>query len=223
MPVPSSKSASVTICAALPAPMRDSIVSAYPDTCVLPHAPDSDPVLECCRAHPGAVLIVDQAALPTAGTLRVASALARVHVLAISDDLAVPMLRRAFTAGCSGVLLTGAHVEMQQSAITAVLRGELWYPRAMLSQLARGARLHSARQRLTARELEILTLLGADHKNQAIADRLSISRDTVRWHLRALYTKIGVTSREEAQEFARSIGADHAGESADRARLPRGA
>ena len=190
---------------------------------MLPPGPVSDQLLECFRAHPGAVLIVDQAALPAAGTLRVPSTLARVHVLAIGDDLAPPMLRRAFTAGCSGVLLTGAHVEMQQSAITAVLRGELWYPRAMLSQLARGARLHAARQRLTARELEILSLLGADFKNQAIADRLFISRDTVRWHLRALYTKIGVTSREEAQEFARRVGAELDGEPPTRALLSRGA
>lgn len=51
---------------------------------------------------------------------------------------------------------------------------------------------------LTARELEVLQLIGQGLANKMIADRLHISEHTVKFHVSAIYAKLGVASRTEA-------------------------
>jgi LuxR family maltose regulon positive regulatory protein len=57
----------------------------------------------------------------------------------------------------------------------------------------------------TARELELLSLIEAGLSNQQLADRLSVSVATVKWHLYNLYTKLGVSSRSAALARAKSL------------------
>jgi LuxR family maltose regulon positive regulatory protein len=57
----------------------------------------------------------------------------------------------------------------------------------------------------TARELELLTLVEAGLSNQQLADRLSVSVATVKWHLYNLYAKLGVSSRSAALSRARAL------------------
>ena len=51
---------------------------------------------------------------------------------------------------------------------------------------------------LTPREREILTLIGQGMSNKAIARHLGISAHTVKYHLEAVFAKLGVRSRAEA-------------------------
>lgn len=51
---------------------------------------------------------------------------------------------------------------------------------------------------LTAREREVLSLLTQGLRNAAIAERLFISKYTLQHHLRAIYAKLGVSSRSQA-------------------------
>ena len=55
---------------------------------------------------------------------------------------------------------------------------------------------------LTARELDVLRLLAQDLSNPQIAERLVVSRRTVEAHLRSIYEKLGVKSREAAIRVA---------------------
>jgi len=56
---------------------------------------------------------------------------------------------------------------------------------------------------LTAREIEVLRLLAQDLSNPQIAERLVVSRRTVDAHLRSIYDKLGVKSRDAAIRVAR--------------------
>ena len=58
---------------------------------------------------------------------------------------------------------------------------------------------------LTAREEEVLLLLAAGHPNQAIADQLFLSLNTVKWHTSQIYGKLGVASRVQAITRAREL------------------
>ena len=59
---------------------------------------------------------------------------------------------------------------------------------------------------LTARELEVLRLLVQELSNPQIAQRLVVSRRTVDAHLRSIYDKLGVKSRDAAIRVAREQG-----------------
>jgi DNA-binding NarL/FixJ family response regulator len=59
---------------------------------------------------------------------------------------------------------------------------------------------------LTARELQVLELLAAGHRNAAIADRLAISVKTVEFHVAHLFEKLDAHSRTEAIARARQRG-----------------
>jgi DNA-binding NarL/FixJ family response regulator len=53
-------------------------------------------------------------------------------------------------------------------------------------------------QNLSRREQEVLELLSQGCSNKDIADKLSISIETVTWHLRHIYSKLHVRSRTQA-------------------------
>jgi ATP/maltotriose-dependent transcriptional regulator MalT len=59
---------------------------------------------------------------------------------------------------------------------------------------------------LTARENEVLGLLDQDLSNPQIAEQLVISRRTVEAHLRSIFDKLGVKSRDAAVRVARERG-----------------
>ena len=59
---------------------------------------------------------------------------------------------------------------------------------------------------LTAREVEVLTLLARGHTTRAIADALVISVKTAEHHVQHIYTKIGVSTRGAAALFAAQQG-----------------
>ena len=59
---------------------------------------------------------------------------------------------------------------------------------------------------LTAREIEVLRLLSQDLSNPQIAERLVVSRRTVDAHLRSIYDKLGVKSRDAAIRVSREQG-----------------
>jgi LuxR family maltose regulon positive regulatory protein len=59
---------------------------------------------------------------------------------------------------------------------------------------------------LSERELEVLRLLDSDLSRPEIAQMLYISVNTVRSHLRHIYQKLDVHSREEAVQRAQTLG-----------------
>jgi ATP/maltotriose-dependent transcriptional regulator MalT len=54
---------------------------------------------------------------------------------------------------------------------------------------------------LTEREFETFTLSLAGQTNQEIANKLFVSINTVKFHLRNVYAKLGVSNRKEAVEY----------------------
>jgi DNA-binding NarL/FixJ family response regulator len=70
----------------------------------------------------------------------------------------------------------------------------------------RSARDDGLQEALTARELEVLELLAAGLSNKAIAARLGISDQTVKFHVSSITGKLGVTNRTEAVRRALRLG-----------------
>lgn len=142
-------------------------------------------------------------------TRRIRETSPHVNVLVLSmaeDDDAV---FAAVQFGARGYLLKGALRTEILRAIDAVVDGEAIFGAAIANRLARyfaGRQEYDARQsfpELTAREAEVLGLLGEHLTNAEIATRLRLSPKTVRNHVSNILTKLQVATRTEAIVRAR--------------------
>jgi DNA-binding NarL/FixJ family response regulator len=105
-------------------------------------------------------------------------------------------IERALAAGAKGYLLKGAPLDDIERAIAAVSRGESSLDARVKAQLSS----RSGRARLTAREREVLRLLGSSNKE--IASALNISERTVKFHVTSIFNKLGADSRAQAVAIA---------------------
>jgi DNA-binding NarL/FixJ family response regulator len=104
--------------------------------------------------------------------------------------------------GYHGVLTPQTSPANWEKMVRCVNGGEMWVQRAALTRVFRRLILYDACN-LSRRESEILALLGEGLSNRAIAQRLFIAPDTIRWHLRQLYSKTGVGVRRKLLIYAK--------------------
>jgi DNA-binding NarL/FixJ family response regulator len=135
-------------------------------------------------------------------TTRLKQAMAKVQILIVTVHADNDRVFSALQAGASGYLLKrttpGELLEAIQDVLNggAPMTGEI--ARKVIASFRRPAPVTIKDAGLTAREEEILELLTQGYANKEIADRLSVSFDTVRTHLRHIYEKLHVRSRTEA-------------------------
>ncbi len=110
----------------------------------------------------------------------------------------------ALRAGASGFLLKDSRPEQLTDAIHRTHRGEALFAPSILTRLVghyvaapRAFRPGPELARLTAREREVLALIGAGLSNDEIADALGISAKTVKTHITHLLAKL--RARDRAQ------------------------
>jgi DNA-binding NarL/FixJ family response regulator len=131
----------------------------------------------------------------------------RSVVFTVYDDDA--HISAALRAGASGYLLKSDPRHVLVEHLLALDRGELplspMAANVVKSRIAAPAEVELA-LRLTIREREVLKMVALGLTANAIADRLSISRNTVNTYLKRMYAKLSVSSRAEAAVLARSAG-----------------
>ncbi|WP_269306831.1 response regulator [Aeromicrobium sp. HA] len=167
----------------------------------------AEAVTEARRARPDVVLMDLQFQRVFEG------AAATREIRALPDPPAVLVLTNfdtdadiieAIEAGAAGYLLKDAAPEEITAAIHAAAAGQTALsPSVATRLLARMQRPHTS---LSARELEVLSLVAAGHSNTDIAQRLHLSETTVKSHLAHIYPKLGVSSRTAAVAAAREAG-----------------
>jgi len=97
-------------------------------------------------------------------------------------------------------------------AIEAVMQDTSWFGQKIVEKLASLARVGGPSpagpelEALSGRAREVLGLLAQGQSDAEIADRLKITRNTVRNHVSAIYTKIGVHRRSAVIVWARERG-----------------
>jgi two-component system, NarL family, nitrate/nitrite response regulator NarL len=125
-----------------------------------------------------------------------------------SDDRA--QVVQALKLGAHGVIPQESTPQRLFESIRCVMEGEYWIGKESLSDLVKALRNDShhegsSRQKrfgLTPRELEIITLVVAGYSNPDIAQRFSISGQTVKHHVSNIFDKLGVSNRLELALFA---------------------
>jgi DNA-binding NarL/FixJ family response regulator len=105
---------------------------------------------------------------------------------------------RALKAGARAYLLKGLLRKELLDTIRAVHAGRKRIPPEIASQLAD----HAADSNLTVREIDVLRLVAAGNANKLVADKLSITEDTVKAHVKNILSKLGANDRTHAVTIA---------------------
>jgi DNA-binding NarL/FixJ family response regulator len=126
-----------------------------------------------------------------------------VAIRAIDPDARVVVLTtyegdvqalRALKAGARGYLLKSSLRHELLETIRIVHAGR----RYVLPEVAQEIALHAVEEPLSAREIEILECIAEGGPNKTIAWRLSLSEDTVKAHIRNIFSKLDVNDRTQA-------------------------
>jgi DNA-binding NarL/FixJ family response regulator len=117
-------------------------------------------------------------------------------------------IAEAIRLGAKGVVLKDATRETLLSAIRSVASGHLWLPAELTARVITAltqtgpASLGERLGLLTARERDIVALVGQGLKNREIAQRLAIAEKTIKGHLTNIFLKLGIQDRLEVALLA---------------------
>ncbi len=187
------------------------LLEEHEDLVVADEATTGVQAVEKVKALKPNILLLDLI-MPEMGGVEVLEALAgedlptKVIVLTGADD--DELLARSIQSGAMGYLLKDAASSQLVDAIRKVAQGGCWLPPDLTGKLFRGMAKKpqgedSAKlSLLTAREVEVLKLLGEAKSNAEIADQLFISEHTVKVHVSRILEKLGLSTRAEAVRFA---------------------
>ncbi len=113
----------------------------------------------------------------------------------------------AWAAGARGLLLGNTRADGLSAALRAVLEGlTVFEPALTTALLVSPAAPEPPAEALTPREMDVLQLLAEGLPNKIIAQRLTITDHTVKFHVNAIMSKLGVQSRTEAVVRATRLG-----------------
>ena len=125
-----------------------------------------------------------------------------VRVLALTTYDGDVSIHRALEAGARGYLLKDMLLTEVVTAIRAVYRGERVIPAPVAARLAE----FTPRADLSEREVEVMRFVARGFSNREIAAAIGRSDETVKQHLKNIFTKLGVTHRAEAVTVAIARG-----------------
>ncbi|GAA2056964.1 response regulator transcription factor [Catenulispora yoronensis] len=120
----------------------------------------------------------------------------------------------ALKAGASGFVLKDTPPDRLLAAITVVAHGDMLFSPSISERLVEAYTLRGEAMGgpapdlalLTAREVEVLRLVGKGMTNPEIADHLVVGETTVKTHLSRTMTKLGLSTRAQAVVVAYETG-----------------
>ena len=141
-----------------------------------------------------------------------ANACPNLRTILLTAAVEKPQVVKALQLGARGVVMKESATQLLLKCIRAVMKGEYWVGRESVSDLvqflqeaARDTRQKDPLRKdfgLTSRELELVAAIVGGYTNRDVAEKFSISEDTVKHHLTNIFDKLGVSNRLELALFA---------------------
>ncbi len=184
--------------------LRDGLVAmveSQPDLEVVGEAGTGKQAIVLFEEHLPDITLMDLG-LPDIHGVEVIKTLRSTHpdarIIVLTTYLGDVQAIRALRAGASGYLLKATLRRDLLDSIRAVHAGLRHVQAEVATELAQ----HAADQSLTEREIEVLKLIAKGCANKIVADRLNISEDTVKGHVRNILFKLKANDRTHAVTIA---------------------
>ena len=185
---------------------RDALSHAIgklsPDA-VIVEADSLESLQQVVEANPDADLLLLDLNMPGVSGFSALAYIRKAHeslptvIVSALDDANV--IRRAIQHGASGFIPKSSSMQTIESAVDAVLQGEVWLPDGVSTDGDglddEEARIAASLSSLTPQQFRVLMMLGEGLLNKQIAYQLDVSEATIKAHVTAILRKLNVTNR----------------------------
>lgn len=176
-----------------------ALLRSWDDIDLLGQGYNGEEAVDLCDQYQPDIVLMDVSMPVMNGIIATRLILARyshIRIIAMSgiDDSSI--VQMMISAGAMGYVLKDAYPDQIANTIRAVHEGKFVVSGRVAKPLLTAA--PPADFGLSSRELQVLSLMAKGHTNAQIADELSISQPTVRFHLYNILEKLGVATRSEA-------------------------
>jgi DNA-binding NarL/FixJ family response regulator len=174
-----------------------SLILNQPDIKLLAEASNGREAIELFRSHHPDVTLMDLQMPDMNGVdaiIAIRDEFPEARIVVLTTYAGDALAQRALKAGARSYLLKGNVRKDLLDTIRAVYSGHKRIHPEVAAQLAD----HAGDDALTAREVEVLLLIAGGNSNKAIADKLSITDETVKGHVSNLLSKLGANDRTHA-------------------------
>jgi len=133
-----------------------------------------------------------------------------VRPIVLTAAIAQEQIAQALQLGARGIVLKDTPTKVLFSSIRTVMNGRFWVGQTEVKDLMEALRYYVASADedskkqfgLTSRERDVVSAITVGFTNREIAEKFSISEQTVKHHLRNIFDKTGVSNRLELALFA---------------------
>jgi len=173
------------------------VIKSQPDMLLVAEASNSQEAIQQFRRHRPDVTLMDlrlpdKSGIETLIAIRAEFPEARIIMLTTFEgDVEI---QRALAAGARGYMLKSMPPKELLEAIREVHAGKKRIPAYIVAQLSE----HIGDEALTERETEVLQQVAGGNRNRDIAEKLFITEETVKVHVKHIMEKLGASDRTQA-------------------------
>jgi two-component system, NarL family, response regulator len=175
----------------------DALLADQPDMQIIAQAANGLEAVEKFRAHRPDVMLMDLQMPGMNGIdamIAIRGEFPEARFIVLTTYAGDVQIVRALKAGARAYLLKSLLHRELLDTIRAVHSGQRRIPPEIAAQLAD----HAADDALTVREIEVLRNIAEGCSNKIVADRLSITEETVKAHVKNILSKLGANDRTHA-------------------------
>jgi DNA-binding NarL/FixJ family response regulator len=182
-----------------------AIINNQPDMSLVAEAASCGEAVQQFRQHRPDVTLMDLRLPDASGIdamIAIRSEFAEARIIMLTTFEGDVEIQRALEAGARAYMLKSMAPRDLVDAIRQVHAGKKRVPPEVASQLAE----HLSDEALTAREIDVLRQIAGGNRNRDIAERLHISEETVKVHVKHIMEKLAATDRTQAVAIAARRG-----------------
>jgi DNA-binding NarL/FixJ family response regulator len=178
-----------------------AVINNQPDMSIVAEASNGRDAIQLYRQHRPDVTLMDLRLPDISGIdamIAIRAEFSEARILILTTFEGDVEIKRALAAGARGYILKSMPPKDMVEVIRQVHAGKKRIPSDVAAHLAE----HMGEETLTAREIDVVRHIANGNRNKDIAEKLFISEETVKAHIKHIMEKLGASDRTQAVSIA---------------------